>query len=55
MVFTQYARELSAASRRAGITTQLMIAQGSGHDWNTVRFVYARALPQLADRMGLGR
>jgi len=55
VVFTQYARELSAASRRAGITTQLMIAQGSGHDWNTVRFVYARALPQLADRMGLGR
>ena len=54
-VFTQYARELSAASRRAGIATQLMIAQGSGHDWNTVRFVYASALPQLADRMGLGR
>lgn len=54
-VFTRYAQELSTAAQRVGISTQLMVAPSSGHDWNTVRYVFASALPQLADRMGLGR
>jgi enterochelin esterase-like enzyme len=53
--FTRYAQDLSAAARRAGISTRYIIAPASGHDWNTVRFVYAIALPELADRMGLSR
>ncbi|GAB3609470.1 alpha/beta hydrolase-fold protein [Humibacter ginsengiterrae] len=51
--YTRYATELNAAAQRAGMRTELVISRGSGHDWNTVRYVWARALPQIADRMGL--
>ncbi len=51
--YTRYAQQLSKAAHRAGISARVMIAADSGHDWKTVRYVYASALPALADRMGL--
>lgn len=53
--YTRYAKELNAAARRAGMTTELLVSRASGHDWNTVRYAWARALPQIADRMGLAQ
>jgi enterochelin esterase-like enzyme len=51
--YTRYAKVMDAAARKAGMRTELIISGNTGHDWNTVRYVYARALPRVADRMGL--
>lgn len=45
------ARELARAARRAGITTSVLEAPGSGHDWNTVHYALEEALPTIADRL----
>jgi enterochelin esterase-like enzyme len=44
----------AAAAKAAGMTATVIPAQGSGHDWNTVRAVLSRALPLLCDHLGLG-
>ncbi|GAB3806628.1 alpha/beta hydrolase-fold protein [Humibacter antri] len=53
--YTHYARQMNTAAQRAGMRTELIISAASGHDWNTVRYVWAKALPQVADRMGLAK
>lgn len=53
--YTQYAHAMETAASNAGMNTELITAARSGHDWNTVRYVWSRALPQVADRMGLAR
>lgn len=49
-----YARQLEAAAARSGMKTRLIVSPDSGHDWNTVRYVLARALPEVCARWGLG-
>jgi hypothetical protein len=34
--------------------TRLIVSPNSGHDWNTVRYVLTRALPEICARLGLG-
>ncbi|GAB3795433.1 alpha/beta hydrolase-fold protein [Humibacter antri] len=55
VTFSGYARTLHSAAARAGMKTRLIVSPDSGHDWNTVRYVFARALPEIADRLGLSR
>jgi Predicted esterase len=50
-----FEKKLQAAAERAGIHTELIVSPGTAHDWNTVRYVFARALPALADHWGLNR
>lgn len=52
--YTGYVRTMDHAAKAAGMTTKLILSPHSGHDWNTVRYVLARALPLLADHQGLG-
>lgn len=49
-----YARQVEAAAARSGMKTRLIVSPNSGHDWNTVRYVLARALPEVCARFGLG-
>ncbi|MCX7522909.1 alpha/beta hydrolase-fold protein [Microbacterium sp. STN6] len=42
------------AAHAAGMTTRFIESPNTAHDWNTVRYVLKRALPQVADSMGLG-
>lgn len=49
-----YARLVEAAAARSGMKTRLIISPNSGHDWNTVRYVLTRALPEICSRLGLG-
>ena len=49
-----YARQVDAAAARAGMKTRLIVSPNSGHDWNTVRYVLTRALPEICARLGLG-
>lgn len=51
--YSRYERMVRAAAEKAGMKTQLIQSPKSGHDWNTVRYVFSRALPEVADRMGL--
>lgn len=51
--FAPQVNEVMTAAGAAGMRTRLVDSPGTGHDWNTVRYVLSRALPQLADRMGL--
>ncbi|HEU0256869.1 MAG TPA: alpha/beta hydrolase-fold protein [Microbacteriaceae bacterium] len=44
-------KTVEAAARRAGMTTSLIVAPGTAHDWRTVRFVMTRALPRIANRL----
>lgn len=53
--YARYGRILRAAAEKAGMTTRMIVSPGSGHDWNTVRYVFARALPDIANHFGLGR
>jgi Predicted esterase len=53
--FRAFAATLAAAASRAGMHVQTIISPGTGHDWYTVRYVFARALPELANAWGLGR
>jgi enterochelin esterase-like enzyme len=48
-----YARQVDAAAARAGMKTRLIVSPNSGHDWNTVRYVLTRALPEICARLGL--
>ncbi|TAM71367.1 MAG: hypothetical protein EPN48_02015 [Microbacteriaceae bacterium] len=41
------------AATAAGMTTDLIQSPKSSHDWNTVRYVLSRAVPEVATRMGL--
>lgn len=52
--YAAYARQVKTAAAKAGMGTQLIVSPHSGHDWNTVRYVLARALPELCARMRLG-
>ena len=49
-----YAHTMRSAAQKAGMTTQLIVSPNSGHDWNTVRYVFDRILPDLMTRLGLG-
>ena len=49
-----YARQMEAAAARSGMKTRLVVSPNSGHDWNTVRYVLTRALPEVCARLGLG-
>lgn len=51
--YTGRARKVDAAATQAGMKTRLIISPNSGHDWNTVRYVLARALPEIGTRLGL--
>jgi hypothetical protein len=42
-----------AAAARAGMSTELVVSPGSGHDWNTVRYVLKRAVSPMASHLGL--
>ncbi|TAM68669.1 MAG: hypothetical protein EPN48_11300 [Microbacteriaceae bacterium] len=53
--YVRYGRQVKAAAAKAGMRTHLIMSPKSGHDWNTVRYVLARALPELFTRLGLGR
>jgi enterochelin esterase-like enzyme len=53
---TRYGPELktiAAAAAQARINTQLIESPGSGHDWNTVRYVLQHAMSPLASDLGL--
>ena len=52
--FSAYGHKVEAAAAKAGMGTQFIVSPNSGHDWNTVRYVFARALPALCTRFGLG-
>ncbi|MEO9104744.1 MAG: alpha/beta hydrolase-fold protein [Terrimesophilobacter sp.] len=52
--YNKYAHEMRAAAQAAGMATKLIVSPNSGHDWNTVRYVFSRALPDLMARLGLG-
>ncbi|HWU48145.1 MAG TPA: alpha/beta hydrolase-fold protein [Humibacter sp.] len=54
-VYAHYGIELAAAAEHAGIHTELITSPGTAHDWHTVRYVFARTFPELADRWGLNR
>jgi S-formylglutathione hydrolase FrmB len=43
--YAHNARLLAAASRRAGMLTELIESPASSHDWNTVQYTLARAVP----------
>jgi len=47
--FSENARTLGAAAKRAGATTTIAFAPGSGHDWNTVQWSMREELPHEAD------
>jgi enterochelin esterase-like enzyme len=49
--FTESAKRIGAASRRAGIHTSVASAPGSGHDWNTVQWSLTNELPHEADAL----
>ncbi len=49
--FTENARLLGAAARRAGIRTTVVSAPRSGHDWNTVQWSLRSELPLLCDAL----
>lgn len=53
--YRNFGTKLQDAADRAGIRTQLIVSPGTAHDWNTVRYVFTRALPALADAWGLNR
>ena len=52
--YDEHAHTMRAAAQKAGMTTHLIISPNSGHDWNTVRYVFPRILPDLMKRLGLG-
>ncbi len=47
--------QVEAAAVAAGIDARLSIAPGSSHDWGTVKWCTADALPTLGQRLGLTR
>ena len=49
--FSANARTLGAAARKAGGTTTIAFAPGSGHDWNTVQWSLRAELPHEADTL----
>jgi enterochelin esterase-like enzyme len=53
--FRAYARLLAAAATRAGMRVQTIVSPGTAHDWYTVRYVLAHALPEVSDAWGLDR
>ncbi|MCU1475603.1 MAG: hypothetical protein JWQ64_296 [Subtercola sp.] len=52
-VFTPYALQISQAARDAGMTVEYIEAPGSGHDYTTATYAFARGFALLADRFGL--
>lgn len=52
--YAAYGEQMRAAAAAAGMRTQMIVSPHSAHDWNTVRYVLARALPALCGRLGLG-
>lgn len=45
---------IAKAAKSAGMTVEVVVAQGSGHDWHTVRTAWKPGLEWLGERMGLG-
>lgn len=52
--YFRQATTVETAAQRAGIVTKLIASPGTAHDWRTVRYVMARALPQVADHLFRG-
>lgn len=44
---------VSAAATAAGVTSHVIVSPGTAHDWHTVVYALTKALPLLADRLGL--
>ncbi|MFC5502966.1 alpha/beta hydrolase-fold protein [Lysinimonas soli] len=49
--FSTFQHTTDAAAKAAGMQTEFISSPGTAHDWNTVRYVLARGLPKLADRL----
>lgn len=45
---------IAKAASEAGMTVRTVVAQGSGHDWHTVKTGWLPAFDWLGERMGLG-
>lgn len=45
---------IAKAAKSAGMTVEVVVAQGSGHDWHTVRTAWSPGLEWLGERMGMG-
>ena len=51
--YLPWARTLAADATQAGAHTSLIVAPGTGHDWHTVQYVLAKAVPLVARSLGL--
>lgn len=49
--FSENARKLGAAARKAGARVEVGSAPGSGHDWNTVQWSFRQDVGPLADAL----
>lgn len=52
--YSPEAKKVQAGAQRAGMSTSFISSPGTAHDWRTVRYVMARALPQVADQLFRG-
>lgn len=52
--YIKFEHQVATAASRAGMKTSLVVSPNTGHDWNSVRFILAHALPGLCARLGLG-
>ena len=53
--FSENARKLGAAARKAGARVEIGSAPGSGHDWNTVQWSLRQDVGPLADALSAPR
>ncbi|MFT2816507.1 alpha/beta hydrolase [Leifsonia sp. A12D58] len=52
--YVPWTREVAAAARAAGATTDVFESPGTAHDWHTVQYAWTKALPLIAARGGVG-
>jgi S-formylglutathione hydrolase FrmB len=53
--YLPWQRQMAQAAQAAGMTTQLLIAPGTGHDWHTASYALAAGLKILCSRFGLSQ
>ena len=53
--FAPFARAIAAAAASAGAVTQTIVSPNTAHDWRTVHYAFANALPSIAVRTGLAQ
>lgn len=51
--FTQSMEEIVAAAQGLGMNATFVSSPGTGHDWDTVQYVFSAALPVILERAGL--